>query len=77
MIEIDALLLIASKLRKNQDVIEKSNIFDNLLDMDIKIYEKIYGRNVDNIDVLSMLLFTKLSTIYSYDYDKMIYDLNK
>lgn len=73
---INAFSLFTSKIRNNYNIID----FDTDLsidNIDKKLYEKIFGRTVDNIDILSMLLFTKLSIIYDYDYNKMIIDLNK
>lgn len=77
MIEIDALSLISSKLRQNQYFIKRTDFFDELQKMDFKVYEKMYRRNVDYVDVLSMVIFTHLSVMYDYDYKKMVNDLKK
>lgn len=77
MIEIDALSLISSKLRQNQYFIKRTDFFDELQKIDLKVYEKMYNRSVDYVDVLSMVIFTNLSVMYDYDYIKMVHDLKK
>lgn len=72
---INAFSLFTSKIRNNKNIIDfDTNFLINNIDK--KLYEKIFDReNVDNVDILSILLFTKLSIIYDYDYDKMMVDL--
>ena len=77
MIEIDALSLISSKLRQYQYFIKRTDFFDELQKIDLKVYEKMYNSSVDYIDVLSMVIFTNLSIVYDYDYIKMVHDLKK
>lgn len=72
---INAFSLFTSKIRNNKNIIDfDTNFLINNIDK--KLYEKIFDReNVDNVDILSILLFTKLSIIYDYDYDKIMIDL--
>ena len=76
---INAFSLLVSQLKKYENYInsedfmkdETKQVQSPLSNIDKKLYNKIYNREVDNVDILSIILFTKLSIIYDYNYEEM------
>ena len=68
---IKSFSLLMSHLIKNKENINNDTFINSI---DKKLYKKIYNRDVDNVDILSMLLFTKMSLMNDYDYTNMFLD---
>ena len=58
---IKSFSLLMSHLIKNKENINNDTFINSI---DKKLYKKIYNRDVDNVDILSMLLFTKIKLIF-------------